>query len=230
MQLRILSWNIWVDCHFSELKDFLLTSDADIIGLQEVRADDPERDVIGFLDSLGYRHAYAREQFWPERGLRFGPAIFSKYDIESSTVHALSENERRIALQADIRVNDEVLHVFNTHLLHIHHNQKLSDIPDIQAETLLGLLPAEKTIVMGDFNAAPNSRVIQRMREVLNDTDPSSIPTWSVYPEGCLACNPQKIDTRLDYIFTSKDLKTHSPAVGNSKASDHLPISVILEL
>ncbi|MDZ4226986.1 MAG: hypothetical protein U1D26_00745, partial [Patescibacteria group bacterium] len=67
---------------------------------------------------------------------------------------------------------------------------------------------------------------IKRMGKALKDTDPSHAPTWSVYPEGCKVCNPQAIDVRLDYIFASRDLKTHSPKVESSKASDHLPISV----
>ena len=83
---------------------------------------------------------------------------------------------------------------------------------------------------MGDFNATPESPVIKSIQKVLVDSDPSSTPTWSVYPEGCRICNPQKLDTCLDYIFTSIDLKTSSFKVEESKASDHLPISVVVEI
>ena len=83
---------------------------------------------------------------------------------------------------------------------------------------------------MGDFNATPESETIRKMSEVLVDTDPTSAPTWSVYPAGCLVCNPQAIDTRLDYIFTTPDIKTSSFKVEQSKGSDHLPISVIAEI
>lgn len=91
-------------------------------------------------------------------------------------------------------------------------------------------LPADRVIVMGDFNATPESAAIQAMNKVLVDTDPTSAPTWSMRPEGCLTCNPQAIDIRLDYIFVSRDLKTHSFEVGHSQASDHLPISITVEV
>ena len=83
---------------------------------------------------------------------------------------------------------------------------------------------------MGDFNATPDSAVIQKMRNVLNDSDPLSTPTWSVYPEGCKTCHPLDVNTRLDYIFTTKDIKTSEFHVEHSKASDHLPVSVMVEI
>ena len=228
MELKILSWNIWVDCRFDELKKFLAASNADIIGLQEVRDGDTERDVIGYLTSLGYQHAAALEQFWETRGFYFGPAIFSKFDIISSRTIELSEQHRRYALQADIRIGETVLRVFNAHLRHEH--QKHSDIQDLQAETLLSQVSGDRALVLGDFNATPDSTVYRKFADTLTNTDPSNTPTWSVYPEGCEVCNPQGIDTRLDYIFVTKDLKTHSPRVESSAASDHLPISVLVDL
>ena len=53
MHLKILSWNIWINGYFEQITDFLEKADADIIGLQEVEADAPKRDVIGFLTKLG---------------------------------------------------------------------------------------------------------------------------------------------------------------------------------
>ena len=83
---------------------------------------------------------------------------------------------------------------------------------------------------MGDFNATSDSKTILKVKESFIDVDSNNEPTWSVYPEGCVTCNPQKIDIRLDYIFTTKDIKTHSYRVEDSKGSDHLPISVMAEL
>ena len=227
MKLKILSWNIWVDGHFDKIKDFLRTADADIIGLQEVKDDDLERDVIGFLTGLGYQHVFARtEQIWDGKVYRHGPAIFSKFPIVRSERYLVDEKDQRAAACADVNVNGTILHIFSTHLVHTH--QKPSEKQEAQASHLLEKVPAEHSIVMGDFNATPESKAIQKMKEVLVDTDPASTPTWSVYPEGCEKCNPQAIDTRLDYIFVSEDLKTNSFKVEESKGSDHLPISVLV--
>jgi len=235
MQLKILSWNIWFKGDLDGVVQYVKDTSPDIIGMQEV-VPERETNILESLKALGYQSAFTSVTELRKDGKKMGNAIFSRHEIINTQTHVLYETdtrlsaevERRIALQTDIRVNDTMLHVFSTHLAHTHQNQ--SDVQDLQVENLIKLLPAEKTIVTGDFNATPDSGAIKRMCEVLNNTDPSAAPTWSVYPDGCHTCNPQAIDTRLDYIFASKDLKTHSPAVGNSKASDHLPNSVTVEV
>ena len=233
MQLKILSWNIWINGHFDEVKFFLKNADADIIGLQEVQADDPKMETIGFLTELGYEHVFASvpkigDPKKGERNVNDGPAVFSRHGILNSETYTLSKTDSRCAVRADVQIGDKTLHVFSAHLLHTH--QKQSDVQDEQVESLLRLLPHERTILMGDFNAIPESSVIQKMGSTLTNTDPSFKPTWSAYPEGCSECLPQSMDIRLDYIFTTTDLETHSPEVGDSKGSDHLPISVMVEV
>jgi endonuclease/exonuclease/phosphatase family metal-dependent hydrolase len=229
MQLKVLSWNIWIDGHFDLVKDLLRTADADIIALQEVKDNDPGRDVISYLASFGYQHVFSPvEKRWDGIVYRDGCAIFSKYDIISSKTHVLSEENSRIAQQADIKIGSNILHVFSTHLLHTH--QKPSDLQALQARNLIKILSKEKTILMGDFNATPESETIQIIKTALKNTDPDSPPTWSVYPEGCAVCLPRQIDIRLDYIFTTPDIRTTSPKVESSKGSDHLPISVMADI
>mgnify|MGYP000706138281 CR=1 FL=1 len=229
MQLKILSWNIWIEGKFEEYKTLIERVDPDIIGLQEVKDTDPERDVIGYLSSRGYHHIFlpARKK-WGDNTFNDGPALFSKLPILSSETYLLSKENARGAVRIDLQVGEKVLRVFSVHTLHTH--QEHSDVQMEQIENLLSALPAENTLVMGDFNATPDSEAIRCMKSVLVDSDPDSLPTWSVYPDGCKTCNPQVVDTKLDYIFTTKDIKTHSFKVEESKGSDHLPISVIAEL
>jgi len=228
MQLKVLSWNIWDEGHFDEIAEFLKSSEADIVGLQEVLPFSKNIPIIESLTSLGYEHVYAPARLPSGEKEEMGNAVFSKYPIISSAVHVLSEENKRIAVQTDISVEGEIVHVFSVHLLHTH--QQPSGIQELQADNLLKVLPQEKVIVMGDFNATPESVAVQKMYSVLTDTDTAHTPTWSVYPEGCPVCNPQKIDTRLDYIFLSSDIKIITSKVENSKGSDHLPISVIVEV
>ena len=228
MRLKVLSWNIWINGYFGRITDFLEDSDADIIGLQEVQTDDPERDVIGFLTTLGYAHVFTPVPKTGKRKVNDGPAIFSRLGIQRSESHVLSQTSSRVAVRADVQVGSNILHIFSTHLFHTH--QQHSDVQNEQVGNLIKLLPHEQTIVMGDFNATPDSEAIRKMRATLKDSDPTVAPTWSMYPEGCDVCKPQSLDMRLDYIFTTPDLKTSSPAVGDSKGSDHLPISVEIEV
>ncbi len=228
MQLKLLSWNIWYDGYFDEITRFLAASNADIIALQEVVPDDKTRDVIGYLTNLGYHHAFAPVLEIRKDGRTMSNAIFSKYEILKSETIVLSDIESRNALRADIKVGTTVIHTFTTHLLHTH--QQPSEIQTLQAENLIKTLPKEHTVVMGDFNATPQSEVIKKMEEVLVNTDPSSAPTWSIYPEGCEKCRPNAMNMKLDYIFTTKDIQTSLFKVENSKGSDHLPISAKIEI
>lgn len=229
MQLKILSWNIWLNGDFDQIKKFLKTSNADIIGLQEVEDHKPTRDVIGYLNNLGYRHVFAPiEKTWDEILYNDGPAIFSKFEILDSQIYQISETDPRVVLQVDIQISNKILHVFNTHLVHAHMQE--SEEQTKQGKNLIKVLTHDDTVVMGDFNATPDVTVIKNMQNVLVDSDPSSAATWSVYPEGCSKCKLQTVNTRFDYIFTSNDIKTNSFKVEKSKASDHLPISVNIEV
>lgn len=231
MQLKILSWNIWCDGYFDQIAGFLKSCNADIVGLQEVLPHSKQIPIIDLLTSLRYTYVYAPASdtlLANGETEEMGNAVFSKYPIIGNKIHALSEQKGCIAVQVDIALPTNTLHVFSTHLVHTH--QQPSEIQDLQAENLTKVLPAERTIVMGDFNATIDSNAVKRMRRLLNDTDSSSAPTWSVYPEGCPVCNPQNIDIRLDYIFASADIRTDLPKVESSKGSDHLPISVLVEL
>jgi len=229
MRVKVLSWNTWVDGHFDSFKELISRENAEIVGLQEVREVDKTRDVVGFMTDLGYKNVFAPKQVWRAPYFLFGPALFSKFDIAWSATHTLSREDERYAVQGDLAVDkDTVLHVFSTHLTHTH--QKPSKIQDQQIDGLLKILPKERTILMGDFNATPDSAAILLMSKVLQNTDPSNAPTWSTDPRGCPTCNPQSVDTRLDYIFASKDLKASEPRVVQSTASDHLPITAVIDL
>ena len=229
MRIKILSWNIWCDCDFAKVAEFLAASKADIIGLQEIVPGDRNRDIVSFLSKLGYEYAVAPIGATFSDGRMITSGIFSKYPIYKSETHLLSEESPRQAIEVEIKVDKVMLTVFSFHLKHTH--QQESPLQNLQAENLIKVLPEEKVIVMGDFNATPNMKPIKCMREVLVDTNPASGPTLDAALFDCKECDPKAIaDTRLDYIFASKDLTTHSPKVENSHGSDHLPISVVLEL
>lgn len=240
MQLKVISWNIWCGIHLKGVLDFLKTADADIITLQEVIADDNGNTAVTIANELGYECVYAMgmqtpAKFMPEplkkdEGfINFGNAILSRHTIIESKVHELSEQRSRLAIQADIQISDTILHAFGIHLKHSH--QKPLELQDQQVENLIKVLPPQKAIVMGDFNALPKSNVIKKISKILQDTEiNSSTPTWSVYREGCMVCLVDKIQYKLDYIFTSRDIKTGPFKVEQSRGSDHLPISAVIEI
>lgn len=229
--LKILSWNIWYDGDFEKISKFLFKFNADIVGLGEVVPDDPTRDVISFMHKLGYQHILAPVLTIEKDGRTMSNALFSKYPIIKSKIHKLpdAKTDRRNAIQADINVKGKIMHVFMTHLLHTH--QKPDFIQESQGESLVKILTKEDTIVMGDFNATPDSVVIKKMRENFIDTETKTISTLDPVLFDCPNCDPKMISsTRLDYIFTSQDIKANSFKVHKTSGSDHLPISIIVEI
>ena len=241
MKLKILSWNIWCGTYLDEVIKFLKTADADIIALQEVVEDERGNLVEIIAKELGYEYVHAIGMNMPvrflpkykkddEKTIKFGTAILSKYKIVDNKIYELVDENKRLVIGADIKIGNETLHIFSIHLKHTH--QKPSEIQDVETENLLKLLPEKNTVVMGDFNALPESSVIKKMSQVLKNAGENFItPTWSVFKDGCTCVTKDgEIIYQLDYIFTSKDIKTNSFKVYESKASDHLPISAMIEI
>ncbi len=241
MKLKIISWNIWCGTHLDEVIAFLKSAKADIIALQEAAEDERGNIADIIAKELGHECVHAIEMKIPLRFLpgyksddqgskKFGPAILSKYKIIRSQKHELSsaKNFRRLIVGADIKVGSEILSVFSIHLKHTH--QRPSALQDLEAENLLKILPTQKVIVMGDFNSLPGSSVVKKMSRILQDAESSAdTPTWSVYKEGCTGCLVERVKYKLDYIFASRDIKIDSFRVDDSKGSDHLPITAVIE-
>lgn len=240
MKLKILSWNIWGGNHLKDVLNFLRTADADVIALQEVVADEFGNTAIPIAKKFGYEYVHAIDMEMPatfmpeplrrsEGVIKFGNAILSKHRIVRHKRLTLSKQEKRIALQADIQVNNTTLSVFSVHLKHSH--QKPSKLQDQQADNLIKAVLNHKAIVTGDFNALPESNAIKKISKVLQDTESGPpTPTWSLYREGCTVCLLEDIRYKLDYIFTTKDIKTYSFRVGSSSGSDHLPVLALIEV
>ena len=229
MQLKILSWNIWCDGDFEKTCEFLRASRADIIGLQEGVPAERARDIVSFLSTLGYHYTIAKNGATFLGGRMITVALFSKYPIQKSQAHPLSTKSPREAIEADIVVNGRTIQVVSLHLKHTHHKEE--DIQNKQAGRIVKALPKENVVMMGDFNATPGMTPIRRMREVLIDTDPAELPTLNASLFDCKTCDRAPLSTtKLDYIFVSPDMHAHSFKVEKSNASDHLPVSVILEV
>ena len=231
MSVPILSWNIWGGMFLPVVTGFLNHAKADIIALQEVEEQgEAENTARTIAEALGYSYIYARSMHYTVDGKDAyrGNAVLSKYPIVGNHVHTLSSEQSRTATQADIDIGGRTLHVLSVHLIHSH--QQPSVLQEEQVTSLISKAPKDNTVIMGDFNSLPESRTIIKMRQVFRDTDPANTPSWCLYPDGCEVCKPEKIQWKLDYIFVSHDLKTGEFRVGDSKGSDHLPVSVSLEI
>lgn len=241
MKLKALSWNIWQGKNLKEVTETIRDINPDIIGLLEVDEGITTNNAETIGRELGYNCVYYRTFEKNRDGQHYlqGNAILTKSNITEKSLSWLnrdivfdgtSKTEPRAVVIAKTTIGGLSLNICVTHLAHIH-NFKESQIQAIQTEELLKNVPSEHSILMGDFNALPNSTVVKNIEEKLVNTDKScDKATWSVFPEGHKGCKLTGLDYRLDYIFTSKDLKVVDFKVMDSKASDHLPVIATFEV
>ena len=238
VNVKMMSYNI----HHAEGVDRLLDLEriakiievegAEIIGLQEVDNHWSERSAFEdqakwLAERLGMFYVYAANldrdplnEGEPRR--QYGTAILSKYPILKSENHSLTRignTEQRGLLEATINVKGNHLHFYNTHLA------LTTAEREIQMKEIIAIAGGSKgpQVIMGDLNAVPESIEMQPMYANYLDVfaDQPEAYTYS-------AINPTK---RIDYIFTSSDIKTVETDVLNTLASDHLPITaeIVLE-
>nr|WP_263324474.1 endonuclease/exonuclease/phosphatase family protein [Neobacillus sp. Marseille-Q6967] len=237
VNVKVMSYNI----HHAEGVDGVLDLEriakiiegekADIIGLQEVDNHWSERsdfqDQAKWLaERLGMFYVYAAnldrdplKEGEPRR--QYGTAILSKYPILHSENHPLTKignTEQRGLLEASINVKGNHLHFYNTHLA------LTTAEREIQMKEIISIAGESKgaKVIMGDLNAVPESIEMQPMFAEYLDVFADN-PEAYTYP----AVNPTK---RIDYIFTSDDIKTIETEVIHTLASDHLPLTAELVL
>jgi endonuclease/exonuclease/phosphatase family metal-dependent hydrolase len=207
--------------------------DPDIVALQEL---DVKRFRTGEIDQA---QVIAEElemecHFSPAFQIeeeQYGNAILSRFPLRLvragalPTLTHLPNLEKRGVLWAEITVNGREIQLFNTHL-GLRHKERL-----VQGDALMG--PewlghpdrCNPTIVCGDFNAQPHSRVCRKIRRSFNDAqilldDHRPQRTFfGRYPIG-----------RIDHVFVSPEIIVHGVEVPRTAltlvASDHLPLIV----
>ncbi|MEZ4231489.1 MAG: endonuclease/exonuclease/phosphatase family protein [Polyangiaceae bacterium] len=181
-ELKVISLNIWNKSGpWPRRREFIRRElDAwapDLVGLQEVlrlegRAGDVEGDQLAELNQrLGFHSAYAKATEFGG-GLQFGNGLLSRFPIVEHTRIALPEcdsGEQRSALYALVQHPEGPLPVFVTHLnWKLHHGAVRQRQISSLIDHVFRLAPLDERrlppIVMGDFNAEPDSDEMRFMR------------------------------------------------------------------
>lgn len=243
--IRILSYNIHhgvgVDgrLDLDRIADVIARTGADIVGLQEVdrhfRASSSYADQLAELDDrLGMESAFGpaleREPTTDSSGRppQYGVAVLSSLPIVAANVIPLSggpEAERRVALETTFDLpNDEPLSFATTHLgpAESARRRQIDDLLD-------GLGTPSRRILVGDCNATPGSRTVERLTEQYRDAfaraglrDTPTFPT--AYVESGDASGEHRVrvpERRIDYVFVAPALSIRDAARIESLGSDH---------
>lgn len=238
--IRVATWNIWGGKKRFEVIQDLKSISFDVLALQEVT----EREVNGKIENdaaiiareLGLEYTYAKA-FRTDRHspvYDMGNAILSKCPIVTSKVHELSTlstyeknaaTEPRIALEACIQLKDKTVTVISTHLGYTDDLTNPTELQKQQLNKLLSSVPKTQTILMGDFNSLPESEIIHSIEiNFKHAAFPLTHPTWTNLKKENL---PQ---WRIDYIFSSQDLRVESSEVIDTSASDHRILKAEIQL
>ena len=212
--------NRWQE-RFPMIVDLLHAEQPDFVGLQEVSLKVQQAHLIqGVLNYLNpeqpYKLRVADDSFEPAI---LANAILSRYPIIEHERLCLPDNFR-IAQRISVTVNEKILNIANTHLHHKPYKDESIRLPQMKALVdWLNSQVCDGVILMGDFNARPESETIDYARksfqsayEAIHSREPDkTFPTPLIEKD----FKPRTID----YIFyspnsfdiTSAKLVGHEP-------------------
>ena len=237
-KMRIMTFNIQHCLDYQNDKididlfvDSIKEINPDICGLNEVRGEGPLEGYTDQTNALGDGLRYNRyfaEAIKVEGTSPYGNAFVTKYPIKSAETFAvpdpifkyeIGKYESRCVLKAVVDANgtDVMILVCHMGLALGERKNAVKTICRIIDETDMPL------ILMGDFNALPDSNELKPLFERLSDTDSSAeIKGKFTFPS-------YKPNIKIDYIFY-KNLKCVSVKTIEKVISDHYPIVAEFEI
>ena len=239
----------------SEIVDFLMKQNADIVCLQEYhstsnRLYEPLKEIRDTLAAASY---YYESYFNPKYNQLTGLVTFSKYNAVDKGKLKFA-GSRTFGIFTDVIINTDTVRIFNIHLASIKlapgdidfvvnpDNEKSEDIKSHSSEIYHKLLQAYKL----------REKQLNYLLKIIKSTeydiilcgDFNDTPSSWVYGQlkdylsdafvkkgtgiGRTYAGPLPF-LRIDYILTSESFSTCGFKRHNLKKSDHYPISAIIE-
>ncbi len=209
------------------------TVGADIIGLNEVFNDGNREEfkeqTKRLAELAGYPYYYFAKGF-DYKWCVIGNAILSKYPIlnfEAIPIPTVPKEEReekgwyedRVLAVADVDVNGKTVKVIASHfgLIPVELERIVSKSCQIIDEANV------PCVIMGDFNVQPGhealDRILERTKSCAEEMGNEEFTFASYDPK-----------VHIDYICVPKDADVLEYTVHKLKASDHMPISAVVDI
>ena len=232
MTIKLMSFNTQHCLHyitrqidFDAFVEEIRKHNADIIGLNEMRdqgkAADYQAQTRILAEKLGYYHYFAKASDVNDVN-PYGNAILSRFPIIFAETIMIPDPvektgkpewyETRCLLKAKIDVCGG-LDVCVTHFgLNL-------DEQENAVETVVENIGKEKCVLMGDFNVTPDNPLLEAIKEKMYDTA-------VLFTEDLKSWPSDEPTVKIDYVFTSHDLKVLSADIPADVVSDHRPYVV----
>lgn len=234
--IKLLQWNIWfkenIDNIISELKNI----NPDIVCIQELSITADDKSNVDKLKSIySYMYYEVADTFLDGRSQC--NAILSKYPILNAKKHYVQKpsddkndysKEGRIYLEVQLNIEEKILNVGTTHLSYTHKFEE-TDLKDKEINELIKCINKTKNYIFsGDLNTTKTSKYISKIEQYLVNNDTSN--TWTTKPFSYQGFDEKKLNWKLDYVFSTHDIKVVKTKVLETKYSDHLPILCEFEI
>lgn len=232
--LRVMSYNIHVGGDGSSrnqlknMADFIKSSGADIVGIQEVDSvcnRSGKVDQMKFLaENTGMYYTYARHFAFD--GGSYGIGILSKFPLTTIKDHRIiltsegtSDAATRALLTANVFYGGKEIMFATVHMDYRDSNSRFA-----QSQDLVKILGSTRlpVILTGDLNAEPGTKEILNLQTVLNVTGKDTDLTFP-------AIRPVK---KIDFVMVSKAhlAKVKKVEVYPVLFSDHLPVMSAIKI
>ena len=233
--VRVMTYNIHqgFDAHgrhgMEALAQIIEAQDPDIVALQEVSRGwliNGSVDTLVWLSQrLGMAYVFgpAADQVW-------GNAVLSRLPIRRAGNHRMPNNDDIVMdrgflmLEVDVG-GGETLEVLATHF---HNGEEEEDAAARLPQSLAVLEAADSDrtmVLLGDLNASPHHP------EMLLIADAGFVDAFVLAgpPGDGYTWLSDALEQRIDYVWTSPDLRVTDFAMPMSTASDHLAIAVTVD-
>lgn len=250
--VRVATWNVFL-CRYgiSGIRETIGRIGADIIALQEVVAsetDGPDRAQLdAIVGPMGYRWEFVG--YRPSKpGRQPGIAICVREPVKLLTVErrVYHPGGRWRYVFAEVEMHGRRVNVVIPHLYPFAFDTAVGSArgePGKSAKRLLRRVVAttywhlqegnellrlvstfrDPTILMGDFNSAPDHPIHWRLRRQLIDC-------VSAAGKGLASTYTFMLPVRIDYVYVTPSIQVHAAEVVSTAASDHRPVVALLSV
>lgn len=238
-----MTWNVLYKEKADNILSLVKKIDPDIFCGQELTSESdfnpgrkiPEEISANLSASFFFKQTF--ESSDPETGKNFkmGNGIFTKFPISNKQfVFVRNEDgkEKRAYIQVECNIKGNILRIGTTHLT-FEPWFPMSNIKLEEAQKLHKAIDknTEHFILTGDMNSTAGSKIINRLSKNLASAGPDHKEnTWTTKPFSLKGMTADTLDWRLDYIFTTPDVKVLSSKIIKTDYSDHLPILAEIEI
>lgn len=174
-----------------------------------------------------YQQALPGRWFYGDANYGFGNALFSQFKVLNSEnrVYTAKDMLKRSCLVNTVEINGQPVTVLVTHVSHL---APPNPVRQSQIRELSDWIQELNTpwILIGDFNATPDSAEIQSLVQLAH-------PLYREHPEWVRDLSYPAVhpDRRIDYIFFSSDFELKKMEVlENGTSTDHRPVLAELRL